>query len=944
MPYRAARPPLAQPDHVLERPVRGPMDNLLKHQLSQLGLTAYRPPGDLAGWRAFLEQVGRAYGEHRQESGLLEAALTASAEEMRELYDDLRREIQGAEIRARVALLLLGGQTLEERLQAALTAIEAAVELKLDHRALIAFASSEGERKVRFSRGDLPKGLLSVLARTRSANLTPIYRPGQVPGEPGGILVPISHGGAIRGLVWLGTAGIPELDSAQQDLLRLVAGMIGIAVADDRTRREAERARLAALAAVRAKARFLANMSHEIRTPMNGVLGMLEMLGQTAMTPEQQDYVDTAQGSADSLLTIIDDILDYSKIEAGKLDLEHIPFDARFIAEDVATLFTARAQSQSLELACFVPVDIHTRVVGDPTRLRQVLSNILSNAIKFTRCGEVVLRICEQPPPQGQDKPAGNDRVGLRFEVQDTGIGLTQEQIAQLFQPFVQADDSTTRRFGGTGLGLAICKQLVELMGGEIGADSEPGRGSLFWFFIPFERQTEQTHTPDWEGLSTTRVLAVDDNATNLTILAHYLKSWGLEYDTTRDGFEALERLRAAAAALRPFDIALVDMQMPGMDGLDLGRAIKSDPMIANTRLLLLSSIGQGDQNLREAGFLFGLNKPIRQSILYDTLLRVHDTQAEIAPSEPKGSMVPDNSAEGRRVRSPTRERLKGRVLLAEDNLINQRVALGMLGRLGVEVAVANNGAQALELALAEPFDLVLMDCEMPVMDGFAATRSLRTRMPSGAGRRLPIVALTANAMAGDREKCLAAGMDDYLSKPIRLDQLVDTLGRWLERADQGSEQFELPPATTANEPVPPPPPAASAPRKTRAPGSAIDREGLHILRETMGERLARTLDRFENRSSELVEALAEAIARNDPEDLAQAAHELKGSAGHVGASALCELAGRMEDLGRSWQLDQAKSELDALRIEHVRSLAAVVRLRVEMLARAADLNGAATR
>ena len=635
--------------------------------------------------------------------------------------------------------------------------------------------------------------MLNKLSRERSANLTPIYRPGQIPGEPGGILVPISHGGAIRGLLWLGTADIPELDSLQQDLLRLVAGMIGIAVADDRTRRESERARLAALAAVRAKARFLANMSHEIRTPMNGVLGMLEMLGQTDMTPEQRDYLDTAHGSADSLLTIINDILDYSKIEAGKLDLEHIPFDARSTAEDVATLFTARALSQSLELACFVPVDIDTRVVGDPTRLRQVLSNILGNAIKFTRRGEVVLRVVEQPPPKGAGVSPKDDRVHLRFEVQDSGIGMTREQIARLFQPFAQADDSTTRRFGGTGLGLAICKQLVELMGGEIGAESEPGRGSRFWFSIPFERQTSQTHTPDWEGLSATRALAVDDNATNITILAHYMKSWGLEYETARDGSEALGRLRAAAAAHRPFDIALIDMQMPGMDGLELGHAIKSDPAIADTRLLLLSSISQGVQSIREAGFLFSLNKPLRQSILRETLLRMHDPRADRPRSVPAGPQDRVEQAQRRPGRLAAAERLKGRILLAEDNLINQRVALGMLARLGVEVKVANNGAQALECALTEPFDLVLMDCEMPVMDGFEATRSLRARLPSDAGRRLPIVALTANAMAGDREKCIEIGMDDYISKPIRMDDLLGTLSRWLERAEQDPERPDTP-------------------------------------------------------------------------------------------------------------------------------------------------------
>jgi two-component system, sensor histidine kinase and response regulator len=457
----------------------------------------------------------------------------------------------------------------------------------------------------------------------------------------------------------------------------------------------------------------------------------------------------------------------------------------------------------------------------------------------------------------------------------------------------------------------------VELMGGEIGADSVPGHGSLFWFAIPFERQSDETHTPDWEGLSATRALAVDDNATNLTILAHYLKSWGLPHETARDGPEALERLRGAAAAGRPFDIALVDMQMPGLDGLALGRAIKSDPAIAETRLLLLSSIGQGDAGLREAGFLFALSKPIRQSILHDTLLRMHDLGTGVVRIDPDCPGDPDGRNLPHRVRPVPGERLKGRVLLAEDNLINQRVAIGMLTRLGVEVAVADDGAQALERALSEPFDLVLMDCEMPIMDGFEATRCLRERMPAGAGRPLPIVALTANAMAGDRDKCLAAGMDDYIPKPIKLEHLVRTLGRWLERAEPAG----APPA-----PRPPARAELSPTADTLERPRAIDCASLGVL----GEGLARLLDRFEDRSSELVEVLAEAIGSGSPETLAQAARDLKGTAGHIGAGPLYELARQMEELGLGRHIDQAKSGLEALRIEHVRALAAVADLRAE--------------
>ncbi len=678
---------------------------------------------------------------------------------------------------------------------------------------------------------------------------------------------------------------------AERDSFQAVADMLGAAIGRQFTQNALVKAKESAEAASQAKSQFLANMSHEIRTPITGVLGMLQLLQQTELNKHQARYAANAFTSAQTLLTVIGDVLDFSKIEAGKMELDEHRFVPAEVVDTVVRLFAERAEDKGIELVFRVGPDVPRQLRGDSNRLRQILINLVGNAVKFTSGGEVVLTC------QREETSARTTTLG--FEIRDTGCGIDPEKLKLIFDPFAQADNSMARKYGGTGLGLTISRQFCELMGGQIAVESAVGRGSTFSFALPFKNIPDDAVNvrPALLDLPGLRVLVVDDCATTREINCEWITTWRGQPDAAADATQALEKLRQAARDGRPFSVAVLDWKMPGVDGMALARLIKEDPQLQKTGLVLLSSYTQhgGFEKIAAAGFAAFVPKPAGKSDLYDAIvtaangdLKKSAKAAESAAAAPLAAAKP--TAHGRMI------------LLAEDNAINREVATEMLSSLGYQSRWVRNGRDAVQVWRHGTIDLILMDCQMPEMDGYEATRAIRLEESLHANRhRIPVVALTAHATNGDRDRCLAAGMDDYLTKPLDPQALAAALSKWM-----------TPPATAHG---------GQGGTATAAAAEPIDYPSL--LRRCFGkqELASRLVRKFAEQAGDDLKAMVFAAGQNDAAGLAAAAHRLKGAAANVSAESLRQIATELETLGRAGTiasagalLEQSQRELDRLK------------------------------
>ncbi len=751
------------------------MHPLLKRQLKRLGATDTTIPLSSERWAQLLERVNNAYTEADQGRELLERSLALSSKEMQQLYDNLRltSETRLKNEQERTKMIV------DSALDAIISVDEAGIIIDWNSQAEILFGWAKEE---------------IVGQPVADMIIPPTFREGHKHGfqhylttRQGTILnkrlelVALNRKGDIFPIEL-------SINAFTVDDTTVFSAFIRDITERKHTEKTLRKAKEVAEHAAKAKSEFLATMSHEIRTPMNGIIGMTGLLLDTSLSSQQHQFAETVRSSGEALLTIINDILDFSKIEAGKLDFEIIDFDLRVAMEDTLDLLAEKAESAQLELVGYMDPSVPAHLKGDPGRFRQVLLNLVGNAIKFTKKGDVTARISLLEETK--------DTATIRVAVTDTGIGVDPSAQAHLFQPFQQADSSTTRQFGGTGLGLAISKKLVEQMGGTIGIDSQLGQGSTFWFTARYLKQSEPPKalpTMDLDGL---RLCCIDNHPINRQLVEEYAKAWNLHTISVSTPTEGLEVLLRAMDKEEPFHIAIVDMEMPDMDGVALARVIKSNPQLSDTRLILLSSIGQrGDaKEAKAAGFSGYLTKPIRQNVLKHTLETVMGLESENLDQVDTPVITRFSSLESAEI-------VGHRILVVDDHQVNQQLAVMMIERLGHRVHVAANGQEAVDALKTIPYDLIFMDCHMPVMDGYEATKKIRevesvkrealgvrseiqeSRSPDAlrlTSVHIPIVAMTANVMPQDREKCLQAGMDDYLSKPIRPDGLVRIFAKWL--------------------------------------------------------------------------------------------------------------------------------------------------------------------
>jgi len=676
----------------------------------------------------------------------------------------------------------------------------------------------------------------------------------------GHYIVPLTCAEKILGVLFLYTDKHPIQNSARLGMLKQVGEMMALALLQKQAQLALSQSRDAAIKMAEMKSEFLANMSHEIRTPMNGILGMLDLLSDTRLTSEQADLVHTAANSAESLLTILNDILDFSKLEAHKLTLESIEFHLPALVEDVGTLLSSHASDRQIELTCFLPANLPILWLGDPTRLRQILTNLVGNALKFTQQGEVNVRVMQTTSADGQ--------THCRFEVQDSGIGISPEQQLQLFKPFTQADSSTTRKFGGTGLGLSICKSLVEMMGGAIGVESVVGQGATFWFDLPLSPALQQPPgLPNY--FSGTRVLLIEANATNREIFTHHLQAWQCSVQTENSGNAGLLELEIAALSDTPYDVAIIDLHLPDMDGRDVARAMSANPLLSHTPRLLLSASGFiGETEQHSLGFSYCLFKPIRTEQLFNALWNTLTNAPQILTT-----IRSEISYEDFRDKH---------ILVVEDNAINQKVIIAALARFNITPDVVENGAQALERLKNTCYDLILMDCQMPVMDGYETTRQLRAQENERfCDNAIPVIALTAHNSNLEREKCLAAGMNDYLSKPFNRHTFNKMLTTWLK--------------STLTEPL------QSQPETSKQSGATLIWNEAATIAQLDGDKelLAEMIALFLEQVPELLETLNTLLQNDDFAVLADSAHSLKGMVNHFYAKALAVKIGILENAAR---------------------------------------------